>query len=239
MVQIGLTGDGEPELLAYAQHDSGEPRKVDDVEWVERDGERHPVVYVAPLFTRLLLRGRHPSLPDRDRPPLRRWARIVAAGRAIRRLGELARALGQRRAGDRSPDRQRAAEPVAPGREVDQPGRLPAKAGAAQVPRRPRPAAPPPRRAVLPQAARAQCAARAEPLHRRLSTAKHQAAALPAPVPDRARWRAGDREPSRASGGRIRHRDSSPAAGAGVLRGLRQHLQPRAPAQRSEAGVNQ
>ena len=48
MIQIGLGSDGQPELLAYAQHDSGEARKADDVEWVERDGSRHPVVYVAP-----------------------------------------------------------------------------------------------------------------------------------------------------------------------------------------------
>ncbi|HEX9967014.1 MAG TPA: hypothetical protein VGB06_03610 [Solirubrobacterales bacterium] len=51
MVQIGLDASGAPELAAYSQHAAGEARRFADggVETVERDGGRHPVVYVASL----------------------------------------------------------------------------------------------------------------------------------------------------------------------------------------------
>src|SRR5918994_621751 len=51
MIQIELDADGRPDMLTYAQHKHGEVRKPTDkhVHWVERDGERHPVVYVAAL----------------------------------------------------------------------------------------------------------------------------------------------------------------------------------------------
>ena len=73
MIQIGLGSDGEPELLAYAQHDSGEARKATEGEWVERDGGRHPVVYVSPLSHASYFEA-HASLPGRDRPSVRRRA---------------------------------------------------------------------------------------------------------------------------------------------------------------------
>ena len=50
-IQIGLGADGEPELAAYAQHNSGEARRFSrgEVEVEERAGGLHPVVYVASL----------------------------------------------------------------------------------------------------------------------------------------------------------------------------------------------
>ena len=69
MIQIGLDADGRPELLAYAQHDSGEARKAADAEWVERDGEQHPVVYVAPLsHASYFEAGTHPYPIGIDHP---------------------------------------------------------------------------------------------------------------------------------------------------------------------------
>jgi hypothetical protein len=49
MIQIGLDKDERPAVLAYAQHDSGEARSAGEVEWIEREGTRHPIVYVSPL----------------------------------------------------------------------------------------------------------------------------------------------------------------------------------------------
>ena len=69
MVQVGLGTDGQPELLAYAQHDSGEARKAAEAEWVERDGEQHPVVYVAPLsHASYFEAGTHPYPIGIDHP---------------------------------------------------------------------------------------------------------------------------------------------------------------------------
>jgi hypothetical protein len=69
MVQVGLGGDGEPELLAYAQHDSGEARKAAEAEWVERGGGRHPVVYVSPLSHASYFEARtHPYPVGIDHP---------------------------------------------------------------------------------------------------------------------------------------------------------------------------
>ena len=69
MIQIGLGADGEPEVLAYAQHDSGEARAAGDVEWVEREGGRHPVVYVSPLsHASYFEAGTHPYPVGIDHP---------------------------------------------------------------------------------------------------------------------------------------------------------------------------
>jgi hypothetical protein len=69
MIQIGLGGDAEPELVAFAQHDSGEQREVDEVEWLERDGNRHPVVYIAPYsHASYFEAGTHPYPIGIDHP---------------------------------------------------------------------------------------------------------------------------------------------------------------------------
>jgi hypothetical protein len=69
MIQVGLGADGTPEVLAYAQHDSGEARKASDVEWVEREGGRHPVAYVAPLsHASYFEAGTHPYPIGIDHP---------------------------------------------------------------------------------------------------------------------------------------------------------------------------
>jgi hypothetical protein len=69
MIQIGLGADGRPEVLAYAQHDSGEARKADEVEWIVRDGGRHPVVYVSPLsHASYFEAGTHPYPVGIDHP---------------------------------------------------------------------------------------------------------------------------------------------------------------------------
>ncbi len=69
MIQIGLDSDGRPQELAYAQHDSGEARESGEVEWVERDGDQHPVVYVAPLsHASYFEAGTHPYPIGIDHP---------------------------------------------------------------------------------------------------------------------------------------------------------------------------
>jgi hypothetical protein len=69
MIQVGLGADGTPEVLAYTQHDSGEARKASDVEWVEREGGRHPVAYVAPLsHASYFEAGTHPYPIGIDHP---------------------------------------------------------------------------------------------------------------------------------------------------------------------------
>ena len=69
MIQIGLGADGQPEVLAYAQHDSGEARKAGEAEWIERDGARHPVVYVSPLsHASYFEAGTHPYPIGIDHP---------------------------------------------------------------------------------------------------------------------------------------------------------------------------
>jgi hypothetical protein len=69
MIQIGLGADGRPEVLAYAQHDSGEAREADEAEWIERDGARHPVVYVSPLsHASYFESGTHPYPIGIDHP---------------------------------------------------------------------------------------------------------------------------------------------------------------------------
>lgn len=69
MIQIGLGADGEPEVLAYAQHDSGEARNAGEAEWVEREGDRHPVVYVSPLsHASYFQAGTHPYPVGIDHP---------------------------------------------------------------------------------------------------------------------------------------------------------------------------
>jgi Vacuolar protein sorting-associated protein 62 len=69
MIQLGLDADGQAGVLAYAQHDSGEARKADEAEWIERDGERHPVVYVSPLsHASYFESGTHPYPIGIDHP---------------------------------------------------------------------------------------------------------------------------------------------------------------------------
>ena len=69
MIQIGLGTDGRPAVLAYAQHDSGEARNAGDVEWIERDGGRHPVLYVSPLsHASYFEAGTHPYPIGIDHP---------------------------------------------------------------------------------------------------------------------------------------------------------------------------
>jgi len=69
MIQLGLGEDGEPELVGYAQHGSGEARKAHKMDWVERDGGRHPVVYVAPhSHASYFEDGTHPYLVGIDHP---------------------------------------------------------------------------------------------------------------------------------------------------------------------------
>ncbi len=69
MIQIGLDPDGTPAALAYAQHDSGEARAPAEAEWVERDGGRHPVVYVSPLsHASYFAAGTHPYPVGIDHP---------------------------------------------------------------------------------------------------------------------------------------------------------------------------
>jgi VPS62-like protein len=69
MIQIGLGDSGEPELIGYAQHDSGESRKPHQMEWVDRDGGRHPVVYVSPYSHASYFEdGAHPYPVGIDHP---------------------------------------------------------------------------------------------------------------------------------------------------------------------------
>lgn len=69
MIQIGLGADGQPEVLAYAQHASGEARKAREAEWIERDGARRPVVYVSPLsHASYFEAGTHPYPIGIDHP---------------------------------------------------------------------------------------------------------------------------------------------------------------------------
>jgi hypothetical protein len=49
MIQLGLDEHGEVDVATYAQHDGGESRGRDEIEWTDREGGPHPVVYVAPL----------------------------------------------------------------------------------------------------------------------------------------------------------------------------------------------
>jgi Vacuolar protein sorting-associated protein 62 len=69
MIQIGLDAGGEPELIGYAQHDSGESRKPHQMEWVERDGGRHAVVYISPYsHASYFEAGTHPYPVGIDHP---------------------------------------------------------------------------------------------------------------------------------------------------------------------------
>jgi hypothetical protein len=49
MIQLGLDGQGEPELVTYAQHDRGERKLFSEIEHHEDAEGLHPVVYVAPF----------------------------------------------------------------------------------------------------------------------------------------------------------------------------------------------
>jgi len=66
LVQIGLDGAGEPELLTYSQHSGAEARRWEDQEPHEDD---HPVVYVAPLSHACYFEaGAHPYVIGIDNP---------------------------------------------------------------------------------------------------------------------------------------------------------------------------
>ena len=69
MIQLGLGSDGEVELATYAQHDSGEARAREEIEFAERDGGLHPVVYVAPhSHASYFKSGTHPYPVGIDHP---------------------------------------------------------------------------------------------------------------------------------------------------------------------------
>ena len=237
MIQIGLGADGEPEVLAYAQHDSGEARAAGDVEWVEREGGRHPVVYVSPLsHASYFEAGTHPYPVGIDHPygdGPEAWLPVARFGDWVYwpgRWGNSERVIA-RRIGNGPPS------PVAPELEVEEPGRLPAQDGPAQVPRRPRPAALPARQAVLSEPTRAQ---RARSTGARCIVdyrlREHPPAPLAPPVPDRPRRRAGDREPGGALRGRVGTEILRLPHGRRRSRCCGQHLEPGATAQRPGGG---
>jgi hypothetical protein len=69
MVQYGLGADDEVELATYAQHDTGEARRRDELDWEERDGLQHPVVYVSPYsHASYFAAGTHPYPTGIDHP---------------------------------------------------------------------------------------------------------------------------------------------------------------------------
>jgi Vacuolar protein sorting-associated protein 62 len=103
MIQIGLGADGEPEVLAYAQHASGEARRARDAEWIDRDGGTHPVVYVSPLsHASYFEAGTHPypigiDHPFGDGPEA--WPEVEAFGEWVHwpgRWGNAERAIARR-----------------------------------------------------------------------------------------------------------------------------------------------
>jgi len=114
MIQIGLGADGQPEALAYAQHNSGEARKPHEAEWVQRDGGRHPVVYVSPLSHASYFKaGTHPYPVGIDHPygdGPEAWLPVEAFGDWVRwpgRWGNAERVIAQRVGnGPPSPSRQ-------------------------------------------------------------------------------------------------------------------------------------
>ena len=135
MIQVGLGAGGEPEVLAYAQHDSGEARAAGDVEWVERDGGRHPVAYVSPLsHASYFEAGTHPypigiDHPYGDGPEA--WPEVAEFGDWVQwpgRWGNSERVIATRIGnGPPSPSRQSS--------KWKRPSRLSAEDGPAQVPR--------------------------------------------------------------------------------------------------------
>jgi hypothetical protein len=114
MIQLGLDADGQPELLAYAQHDSGEARSAGDVEWTPPNSQQHPVVYVAPLsHASYFNAGTHPypigiDHPYGDGPEA--WLAVEPFGDWVRwpgRWGNTERAVARRVGnGPPSPSRQ-------------------------------------------------------------------------------------------------------------------------------------
>jgi hypothetical protein len=88
MIQIGLDDEGRPELVGYAQHDSGEARKAHKMKWVDRDGGRHPVVYVAPhSHASYFDQGAHPYVFGIDHPSRggpEDWLRVEKFGDWVR-----------------------------------------------------------------------------------------------------------------------------------------------------------
>ena len=69
MVQLGLDEDSEVDVASYAQHDTGEARRREEIEWVEREGGPHAVVYIAPLsHASYFEAGTHPYPVGIDHP---------------------------------------------------------------------------------------------------------------------------------------------------------------------------
>ena len=72
VVQVGLSGDGEPEVATFSQHEGGEARDWDKL---RRQGD-HPIAYVAPLSHACYFEpGAHPYVlgvdnPDDSLPPV-------------------------------------------------------------------------------------------------------------------------------------------------------------------------
>ncbi len=113
LVQVGVAADGVPQVMTYAQHNSGEARRLGDAtrRAIAAGEAWHPVVYVAPLShasyftarTHLYLGGSDHPRGDgpRERPPVHRfggWAqwpghwgnteRSITVPVVLRRVGD-------------------------------------------------------------------------------------------------------------------------------------------------------
>jgi hypothetical protein len=232
MVQVGLGRDDQPEVATYAQHTGGEARAWRNVQ-VEQG---RPVVYVASLSHASYFRGgTHPypvgidhaygdGPPEDDLPvePFGAWVDWTG------RWGSSERATGRELGrGPRSPPPPRG--------QVGASGRLSRQGAGAQGTR---PAAERHARRRLrdlPEAAAAPGAAAGRAAGRgRVGAGPASMATLAAPVPDGPRRRAGGREPhpTRARAGGSGEIEA--AGAAGVARGVGEHVQPAAPAKRTD-----
>ena len=69
MIQIGLDADGRPRCSPTRSTTPARRARPREVEWVERDGGRHPVVYVSPLsHASYFEAGTHPYPIGIDHP---------------------------------------------------------------------------------------------------------------------------------------------------------------------------
>ena len=131
MIQLGLDEHGELEVATYAQHDGGEARGRDEIEWIERDGGHHPVVYVAPLSHASYFEPRTHPYPIGIDHPYGDGPEVLAPVVPFGDLGRMAGALGQLGARDRAPHRQRPAQPLPPAPQMGSPGRCSTPASSA------------------------------------------------------------------------------------------------------------
>ena len=184
MIQIGLDAAGKPELIGYAQHNSGESRKPHQMEWVERDGGRHPVVYVSPYsHASYFESGAHPYPIGTDHPAgggPEDWLPVEGFGPWVNWPGHwgnservIAKRIGN---GPSSPSRQNP--------KWESPGGVPAKAAPALAAGEDRSADVPRGKAVVPAAAGAVGANRGPPLCGQL---RHAEPTLPPSLHHRAR----------------------------------------------------